>query len=354
MRGGIPEPIRSSAPGTTTTHWVGPQRLRIASITAHGTRVINLSPTATVWVSSDSTIAAGVGTPIAPMTSIVIGIPGDIWAILGLDQASIDAGTAQLQLTTEVLDWQPDPIAVGVAVATQLVQTGVGLNYTWDTLYQGPGAATTPVLDVRKYTHLIVVVPPFGADSDLYSISTQFGETPGLLNTGKDAVWGCVAYANQMHRIISCQGSYAQITFSKPTWGHRIYGTNRPLGPSHSLWPEGDYLYYNTSVYAVNAANAFYLPPLGGYAEVAVISTLSPRPASTALRVGLQYYTQYGWVAINELAEVNPAPSVNNTIKAGRVKVPVNVPSRISVTNQATVAGNISISIAAERIPTSL
>ena len=97
------------------TYPISSRPVRIAGSQDAPFRIINLSVDNPVWVSNNPGISGGQGTPISPGTSLQWLNPTELWAVC-------DSGlTASIIVTTEIDDWQPDP----VAIATAILNSGV-------------------------------------------------------------------------------------------------------------------------------------------------------------------------------------------------------------------------------------
>jgi len=78
-------------------------------------RIINNSAKATVWISDNPGMAPGQGTVLYPGTSIGWSRDGSLYLILGDDTLSTDTGEAEIILSYDINDWQPNPVAIAAA-----------------------------------------------------------------------------------------------------------------------------------------------------------------------------------------------------------------------------------------------
>lgn len=102
----------SCSPGTVTP---------LTGALAAGATIINTSPTAAVWVSSNPNVGAGLGVRLGPKGSTT-------WTTDGAPvYACPDTGVTSAVTVTVSQDMAPpvNPVDVGVAVAAQLLQQGV-------------------------------------------------------------------------------------------------------------------------------------------------------------------------------------------------------------------------------------
>lgn len=103
-------PVNGTVFRAPSTFQTSARPVRIAGMTDAPFLIINTSVTSTVWLSSNPGITAGVGTPLNPGTSYNWNNPTDVWAVCNTGE------TAELIVTTEVSDWQPDPVAIASAI----------------------------------------------------------------------------------------------------------------------------------------------------------------------------------------------------------------------------------------------
>ena len=134
-------PVRATSP------------VRIAGSTDAPFRIINLGSN-TVWVSDNSGIVAGAGTPIYAGTSLQWMKPTQLFAISA-------AGTvSELLVTTEIDDWTGDPIALAAATASAILNSGVVIIDQPTVLYNDQlrpaNSRTTGPLDISRYQSVTV------------------------------------------------------------------------------------------------------------------------------------------------------------------------------------------------------
>lgn len=145
--------------------------IRIAGTNDPPFRIINLGLEGSVWLSRNSGMLAGQGTPLHPGTSVLWTEKTELYAIAD------PTYTVNITLTSDVEDWQPDPAAIAAAVLNSgvLVIDNPTLLYS-DTITVG---TSTPRLDVSRYQSVIVVaqklVSPASVDISLDSFMTLGG-----------------------------------------------------------------------------------------------------------------------------------------------------------------------------------
>ena len=134
-------PVRATSP------------VRIAGSTDAPFRVINLGA-ATVWVSDNSGIVAGAGTPIYAGTSLQWIKPTQLFAVANTGT------TSEVLVTTEIDDWTGDPIALAAATASAILNSGVVIIDQPTVLYNDQlrpaNSRTTPPLDISRYQSVTV------------------------------------------------------------------------------------------------------------------------------------------------------------------------------------------------------
>jgi len=119
--------------------------------------VINTSLTTRIWLGSSSSVSAGNGVPVEPGTSYAWTADGMLFAVRDA-AATTDASVT---ITGSGSDWTASPIAIGAAVAAQLLAGGVPIVARTKNVFEGfglPGASTYPVgggwLDVTGFSSL--------------------------------------------------------------------------------------------------------------------------------------------------------------------------------------------------------
>ncbi len=130
-------------------------------------QVINTSTTDTMWLASSSSVSPATGVPLQPSTALTWTTPGALYAVL--DPAAPDS-TATVIMTGAVDDWSPSPVAIGAAIATQLLASGVPVASRTDLLagciYGTLGGWTSPLLKVTSYQSLRIAAQLFGPPND--------------------------------------------------------------------------------------------------------------------------------------------------------------------------------------------
>jgi hypothetical protein len=137
---------------------VTPNIIRGGSYPA-GYQIINTSLQATIWVSPNAGMSSGQGTPVYPGTSLVWNTDNNLFLILGNDAQSVAAGFADIILSYDTQNWQPNPIAI----ATAVINSGVlivdsPVEIITNNIYSTAGVAT--VYDVSRYSSLQMYVNP--------------------------------------------------------------------------------------------------------------------------------------------------------------------------------------------------
>lgn len=137
-------------------------------------RIINSSLGATIWIADNPSVATGRGTPVNPGTSTMWSTTGDLWIILGEDTASVNEGSAEVILSYDVSDWQPNPIAIATAILNSGVlvidNPAIIISATSDNNTGGIPVVYGP-FDVSRYSSLILSL----------SVGTGLGTTPRSL-----------------------------------------------------------------------------------------------------------------------------------------------------------------------------
>lgn len=168
------------APVNATVTNVVPVRLA-----AFGGRyqVCNLSSSATVWLSNDSTAKDGVGTPLAPGASLVREVQGELWAALGADAQSVAAGRCTVVLDPMIEQWS-NPVATALAI----LNSGVIVIDQQTTLVpaqlNNPAVTTLTNIDVSRYRSIYV---RFLYVAGSGSITFTWFDSTGAIQLGQDA-----------------------------------------------------------------------------------------------------------------------------------------------------------------------
>lgn len=79
-----------------------------------------------IWLGPDSNVATNRGLPVPGSTALLWTAVGDIWAIRDKNTDG-SLGTGDVHYSDVSTGWQPSPVDIGVAVATQLILTGVAV-----------------------------------------------------------------------------------------------------------------------------------------------------------------------------------------------------------------------------------
>jgi hypothetical protein len=133
-------------------------------------RVINESTEITVWLSQNSGMRIGEGTPLFPGTSLLWEEDGGFYAI--------GEGIADIIVTGMVGDWQPNPIAI----ATSILNSGVLLvddpQILWNQQVTAPNFTTT--FDVSRYQSMNIRVANAGGAPGRVTITFYITDDAGL------------------------------------------------------------------------------------------------------------------------------------------------------------------------------
>jgi hypothetical protein len=120
------------------------------TVTKQGTLLTEYAPVTVInigsdrlWLAANSSVAPGNGVPLDAGTSYDWATPGILYA--AIDPAATDT-TAQVVLTGSGGSWSPSPVAIGVAVATQIAASGLaaatGVQVADQLVLSGLAAAT--------------------------------------------------------------------------------------------------------------------------------------------------------------------------------------------------------------------
>lgn len=119
-------------------------------------QIINLSLTATIWLNGNPGVGDNNGTPLYPGTSLIWS-KEELYYVKGTDTLSVAATDANIIVSYDVTEWQPNPSAIAVAAINSgnisqdrpvLLQTTFGLA----------SGSATPTVDVSKYSSLYIVI----------------------------------------------------------------------------------------------------------------------------------------------------------------------------------------------------
>lgn len=124
--------------------------------------IINLGTESnqTVWIADNAGLIVGNGTPLYPGTSFVWQKPGDFWII--------GESNSDIVVTSDAIDWDPNPIALAIAI----LNSGVLLVDKPEILYQdtlnASNAFLSGIIDITRFQSAIVflVVDNFGGGND--------------------------------------------------------------------------------------------------------------------------------------------------------------------------------------------
>lgn len=155
--------------------------------TADTVQIINTSLTDTVWVGGSSNVTStgqGGAIPVYPSTQLAwsrTNVDTGLWAIHDA------TGTATVALiVTDSVEWQPNPIAISTAIATNLVTSGVVTQDRpeviafWSTTLP----FNNPVVDTSKYLSLDLAVAtsmvPTPSTTDTFAIRLLWQSANGF------------------------------------------------------------------------------------------------------------------------------------------------------------------------------
>jgi hypothetical protein len=147
--------------------------VRIATLVPPYT-IINLSTEGTAWLADNPGVRVNYGTPLYPGTSLQWNRVGELWAIGDSDFL--------IQASKDVLDWEPNPIAI----ATAILNSGVLVIDNPVTVFDGQLNAnnSTPRIDTSRYQSVIFTITPLSGPTFLSpdSILIFFNASPGILS----------------------------------------------------------------------------------------------------------------------------------------------------------------------------
>lgn len=249
-----------------------------------GNVIYNTDSKNTVWVSSNPSVAAGQGTPVAPLGSVT-------WSASTAVYAVVDKGVTSpvvLTLSTDATNVD-NPVAVGTAVAAELLSQGV------------------PSVLVGANISGIVNAQPFGVSGYASVAGTIDVPAAGyILIQYMDPTLSVVLF----QKYYTFAGSYTQWPFSLPVYGPEmiisyvgagggggplsvsLYGTNRILpAKSYSDWQ------INNSLNQAFTAGTLYsvgtqFSTDGGPASFNIRCTPAVQTAKGVF--GYQYYSNAG------------------------------------------------------------
>lgn len=372
-------------PSTTYTITSKTQPKQIYTGIADTVQIINTSTSGTVWVGGSNNITATGdfgAIPVAPSTQFEwsrSAVDVELWAVL-----DSGAATPVPIIVTNGVDWQPNPIAIGVAVATQLINSGLTIKDTL-TLLNPAGINTPPVglnagllfnnsaiPDVSGYNslHLSINMMLDGADAPttvdrMRQIDVQWYDSNGTAGQilAVDTFflpWGCTAGGIVsdflVHQIrIPVRGPTVQVVMSDIL-------TVPAVGASFSVFAYGSYKTYaeidiltqvwqnnlNTKLNSAYGGNKQLLRIRRNMAGAAAVSTwcypgsgraiISAKSAAGGATLSLTYCDR-AFTTGTELENIAVTTTEQN--------IEVNVPNTgffVTVTKDAT-AGFVNIQI---------
>jgi hypothetical protein len=320
-------PVRSTSP------------VRIAGSTDAPFRVINLG-TSTVWVSDNSGLIPGAGTPIYGGTSLQWVKPSQLWAIADT--------TSEILVTTEIDDWVGDPTAASIAIATQILNTGVIIvDNPVPLLTQaltGPGLSGA--VDISKFQSLDVsvsLVTAAGGTDEIDLLFTDSGTTTYRTSLNFTVV-GHVWTAQ-----IPCYGN--QLQFSIP-FGSRfnmyVAGSHRQVSQVRQRidvagQPQVDLVFGAPSLVGASTTS-FIAPPWHGRLAMECEVSATPAIAPSTSNVGV-FVRKRTYGSIRLMFQVF-SPSPTNGTWDNRFEIQCNGDSysfTVGNATASTVAGYIRV-----------
>jgi hypothetical protein len=188
--------------------------------------VINTSTAARVLLANTSSVAPGNGVPLEPGTSYDWATEGNVYAVV--DPAA-SVTTAQIVLTGSGGNWSPSPVAIGAAVAAQLLTTGVPqklLITELGTFTIGTGLGFVGG-DLPGYASLFLFATFAGAGVNP-TLGYQFATGSGL-NVGQQDTLACNDAGYIPGIILPVTGKSLVCIASAGTASVRVVGYNRSL-----------------------------------------------------------------------------------------------------------------------------
>jgi hypothetical protein len=201
------------------------QSVRIGSFGP--SRIINTNLAgATLWIGNESVVRDGLGIPIAGGTSAPWTGQGDLWAILGTDASSVGQ-TIQVVVTSLVDDWQPNPIALAIAI----LNSGILLVDNPVTLFNQQNPNTnggTATVDVSTFQSLYVIASVVNPQSGNLFLNWFDSAGTGI---GQDVYRFAAGDLNTEETSIPVKGSRLQVTWSVSAINSlniQVIGSHRP------------------------------------------------------------------------------------------------------------------------------
>lgn len=275
--------------GNTYTVQPGaPQQFTGASIPANSV-IINTSSKGSIWISSNQSVAPGIGIELNPAASVTW-IGKQLWAVLDPNAVDIVGNPTPVNFTlTDDISNINDP----VAVAEALIIAGVPITYREVLLFNDmigddpTFPVSTPLLDVSTYSTIIVAAQNQVAGEPIV-IRLDWGDATGISLFYDQFSLGANDPDASMFDawIMPCQGATLQIDWNVYVSGANgpvaleIFGSNRPasnetLQVNNTQLPRTallDTVVANTGVYRLPFTDS--LPnytTLNGLCEVSLI-----------------------------------------------------------------------------------
>jgi hypothetical protein len=188
--------------------------------------IINTSTTSRIWLASNSSVSASNGVPLEAGTSYTWQTPGVLYAIV--DSSALDS-TVPVVLTGAGGDWSPSPVAIGAAVATQLLASGVPqklLITELGTFLNGTGLGQVGG-DLTGYASLFLFAT-FAGGGVNPTLKYQFATDSGI-NIGQQDTLACNDAGYIPGIILPVTGKFLVCVASAGIASVRIVGYNRSL-----------------------------------------------------------------------------------------------------------------------------
>lgn len=323
-----------------------------------GYQIINTSLEATVWAADNPSCKSGFGTPISPGTSIVWSTDGELFLCLGSDTQSVAAGNADVVISYDVQNWQPNPIAIAAAILNSgviVVDQPVVLNNT--TILAG---GTRGPYDVSRYNSIALDVESLTAANGYLEILWYTDASMSFLVATDHISWATNTNS-QWSGQIPCRSAFVFFIANGVSVGNIIVASNRAIdGIQNALTYSagGDYnLLRNEQILAANSfGTRVYVYPW--YGEVDVVSLTFGGGAASDVALAFENYGNLQPVVGGDLiTSTNDAQSTLSTL-AGPLQFRSRV-QRLGLNGQQLVllpynnngVGNVTIRITVMPVP---
>jgi len=295
-----------------------------------------------VWISNNTGIAPGIGTPVYPGTSLQWMNPSELFAV--------SANAAEILVTSEIDDWQGDPIALATAIATEILQSGVVVIDNPVTLIRlGVLTSTntsTAIYDVSRYNTLTLDLGLLVAGTDSSEVTLNFLDDLGNVLGSHSIMWH-TPQSPRVRMSFPIRGSGVQLTqVTGSPMQLRIFAMVASSRIIQSIETQivdivvGD-LYnwqaYNSSV-AIGAAVDLWIPPW--YGNMVAECRIGASAALGATELVLQRYNGAGggWAQFSKGVNFTIVNATGN-VGVAELRYPTNgQATMVRLQNRSTVA----------------